>query len=70
MLIGAATWQDGFFFQHPYREHALKSQGAFGDSGKIRREKGAKKNEKGAEEIQKGARREKMQGSREQRVKM
>ena len=28
-LISAATQQDGFFFQHLYREHVLKNQGAF-----------------------------------------
>ncbi len=38
--------------------------------GEIKKEQGAKKNEKGAEKKWKGSKDGKMQGSREQRVKM
>ena len=50
-----------------YRKHASKNQGAF---GKIKKEQGAKKNEKGAKKKFKGSKDGKMQGSREQGVKM
>ena len=57
----------GLFSAHIIWEHAPKNQGA---CKKVKKEQGAKKNQKGAEEKLKGREDGKMQGSREQRLKM